>query len=221
MVSGGENKKPPHLTTSAVPFEEDIQMTGVKESIDPRDVWTAKVEQKVEVSNEEFTKKLEEAKEAQNIEVAKVQEELASLKELFTRQQEILERQELEKSLAQSNSPVIDQINRKKISTKTLGSFTKEYANKKKNFKDYVTSGTFSRAVLMTGVVVGTGSNSQSNPEPVVLRLTDAGIFSKGKRTEQIKEAMLIGDCSGDLSSERAKCRLQTLSLENYNGDIV
>ena len=221
VVSGGENKKPPHLTTSAVPFEEDIQMTGVKESIDPRDVWTAKVEQKVEVSNEEFTKKLEEAKEAQNIEVAKVQEELASLKELFTRQQEILERQELEESLAKSNAPVIDQINRRKISTKTLGSFTKEYANKKKNFKDYVTSGTFSRAVLMTGVVVGTGSNSQSNPEPVVLRLTDAGIFSKGKRTEQIKEAMLIGYCSGDLSSERAKCRLQTLSLENYNGEIV
>ena len=72
LVSGGENKKPPHLTTSAVRFEEDIQMTGVKESIDPRDVWTAKVEQKVEVSNEEFTKKLEEAKEAQNIEVATV-----------------------------------------------------------------------------------------------------------------------------------------------------
>ena len=72
VVSGGENKKPPHLTTSAVRFEEDIQMTGVKESIDPRDVWTAKVEQKVEVSNEEFTKKLEEAKEAQNIEVATV-----------------------------------------------------------------------------------------------------------------------------------------------------
>ena len=62
VVSGGEKKKQPQLTTSTIPFEEDIQMTGVKESIDPRDVWTAKVEQKVEVSNEEFTKKLEEAK---------------------------------------------------------------------------------------------------------------------------------------------------------------
>ena len=221
VVSGGEKKKQPQLTTSTIPFEEDIQMTGVKESIDPRDVWTAKVEQKVEMSNEEFNKKLEEIKETQNTEVIKVQEELLQLKGLVTRQQEMLQKKELEESLEKTNAPVINQITSRKISTKTLGSFSKEYGAKKKNFKDYITSGTFSRAVLMTGVVVGTGSNSQSNPEPVVMRLTDAGIFSKGKRTEQIKEAILIGDCRGDLSSERAKCRLQTLSLENYNGEIV
>ncbi|MEY4335024.1 MAG: hypothetical protein RLZZ196_3774 [Bacteroidota bacterium] len=194
VVSGGEEKKQPHLTTSTIPFEEDIQMTGVKESIDPRDVWTAKVEQKIEMSNEEFNKKLEEIKETQNIEVIKVQEELLQLKGLVTRQQEMLQKKELEESLAKTNAPVINQITSRKISTKTLGSFSKEYGAKKKNFKDYITSGTFSRAVLMTGVVVGTGSNSQSNPEPVVMRLTDAGIFSKGKRTEQIKEAILIGD---------------------------
>ena len=54
-----------------------------------------------------------------------------------------------------------------------------------------------------------------------MMRLTDAGIFSKGKRTDQIKEAILIGDCSGDLSSERARCRLQTISLENDKGEII
>jgi hypothetical protein len=99
VVSGGQKKKRPHLTTSTIPFEEDIQMTGVKESIDPRDVWTAKVEQKVEMSSEEFNKKLEEIKETQNIEVIKVQEELLQLKGLVTRQQEIWQKPTLRKSI--------------------------------------------------------------------------------------------------------------------------
>jgi conjugal transfer pilus assembly protein TraB len=132
-----------------------------------------------------------------------------------------LQRQELEESLRQSNLVVTNEASRIDVTSKSLGAFSKEYNTKKKNIKSYVTSGSFARAVLLTGVVVGTGTNTQSNPEPVMMRLTDASIFSKGKRTEQIKEAILIGDCSGDLSSERAKCRLQTLSLENFKGEIV
>ncbi|XVN42250.1 MAG: hypothetical protein RCG15_06935 [Candidatus Rickettsia vulgarisii] len=43
-----------------------------------------------------------------------------------------------------------------------------------------------------------------------MLRLVDTANFSKGYKTRQIKEAILIGSCSGDISSERAKCRLET-----------
>jgi conjugal transfer pilus assembly protein TraB len=210
------------LSVNTIPFEDkNTQMTGVKESIDPRDVWTAKLEQKLEASNEVFQQKLEEVSQAKDLELSKVQEELHELKTLLIKQQEAIQQQELEESLRQSNSPMMQENNQPHIITKSLGAFNKEYSGTKKNIKNYVISGTFARAVLMTGVVVGTGSNSQSNPEPVMMRLTDSGIFSKGKRTEQIKEAILIGDCSGDLSSERAKCRLQTLSIENNRGEII
>ena len=220
--TGSKELEPRQSAGNTVAFEKkESQMIGVKESIDPRDVWVGTVVQKVETSNADFSKKLAEAKEAQNLELNKVQEELSELKALLTKQQEILEKRELEESLHQSNTTLINEIDRIKTTQKSLGLFTKGYGAKKKNVKDYVTSGSFARAVLMTGVVVGTGSNSQSNPEPVMMRLTDSGIFSKGKRTDQIKEAILIGDCSGDLSSERAKCRLQTLSLENYKGEII
>ncbi len=220
--TGSKELEPRQSAGNTVAFEKkESQMIGVKESIDPRDVWVGTVVQKVETSNADFSKKLAEAKEAQNLELNKVQEELSELKALLTKQQEILEKRELEESLHQSNTTLINEIDSIKTTQKSLGLFTKGYGAKKKNVKDYVTSGSFARAVLMTGVVVGTGSNSQSNPEPVMMRLTDSGIFSKGKRTDQIKEAILIGDCSGDLSSERAKCRLQTLSLENYKGEII
>jgi conjugal transfer pilus assembly protein TraB len=219
---GSKDKELQVPAASTVAFEgKESSMVGVKESVDPRDVWVGTVVQKVETSAADFSKKLEEAKEAQNLELGKVQGELAELKALLTKQQETLERRELEESLSQTNTIQTNETDKIKNTQKSLGLFTKGYGAKKKNVKDYVTSGSFARAVLMTGVVVGTGSNSQSNPEPVMMRLTDSGIFSKGKRTDQIKEAILIGDCSGDLSSERAKCRLQTLSLENYKGEII
>jgi conjugal transfer pilus assembly protein TraB len=217
------NTQSHQLVANTVPFEnKNTQMTGLKESIDPRDVWTAKLEQKLEASNAGFQQKLEEVSQSKESELSKVQAELHELKTLLIKQQEIMNHRELEESLRQSNSIHLTQeSNQPRSIAKSLGAFNKEYSSKKKNIKNYVTSGTFARAVLMTGVVVGTGSNSQSNPEPVMIRLTDSGIFSKGKRTEQIKEAILIGDCSGDLSSERAKCRLQTLSIENNRGEII
>lgn len=91
----------------------------------------------------------------------------------------------------------------------------------KKDVKDYITTGSFARGVLLTGAVVGTGTNNAAAPEPIMLRLVDTAIFSKGYKTKQIKEAILIGSCAGDISSERAKCRLETLSLLNRNGEII
>ncbi|MDJ1257670.1 MAG: hypothetical protein MRQ07_03335 [Candidatus Midichloria sp.] len=85
----------------------------------------------------------------------------------------------------------------------------------KKEVKDYITTGSFARGLLLTGVVVGTGTNNASYPEPIMLRLVDTANFSKGYKTRQIKEAILIGSCSGDISSESAKCRLETVSLVN------
>ena len=91
----------------------------------------------------------------------------------------------------------------------------------KKDPENYVVSGSFARAVLLTGVVAETGTESASNQQPILLRLVDHGIFSKGYKTEQIKEAVLIGSCYGNISSERALCRLQSLSLMNNEGEII
>ena len=221
IFSGSSAPKAHPLQESSVPFlPEGETMIGVKESIDPRDVWTARLEQKVKETKDELGKQLEARTSKAALELARINEELDTLKSLLMKQQQITEDQKTGANLAASNTPeTISHV--APTPSKSIGLFTKDSGSKKRNIKEYVTSGSFARAVLMTGVVVGTGSNSVSNPEPIVMRLTDAGIFSKGGRTEQIKEAILIGDCSGDLSSERARCRLQTLSLENMRGEII
>ncbi|WP_371220368.1 TraB/VirB10 family protein [Orientia tsutsugamushi] len=94
-------------------------------------------------------------------------------------------------------------------------------SEQKKNVENYVTSGSSARAVLLTGVVVGTGTNSSSSPEPIVLQLLDTAILYDKYKTDQIKKAILIGSCNGEMSSERAKCRIETLSVVNNQGDII
>lgn len=208
------------LQEKTVPFE-DIEMIGVKDSVDPRDVWTAKVEQRVKASKEALDQEVKNRHQESIIELEKIKQELLMLKDSINQQKISFEKKQIEENVRLSNNSLNNYQAPQAKASKTLGVFTKDYGSKKRNFREYVTSGTFARAVLTTGIVVGTGSNSASDPEPVRLRLTDVGILSKNLRTEQIKEAILIGDCRGDLSSERAKCRLQTLSLENIKGEII
>ncbi len=48
--------------------------------------------------------------------------------------------------------------------------------------KDYITTGSFALWLLLTGVVVGTGTNNAASPN-----------VKAYYKTEQIKEAILIG----------------------------
>ena len=162
----GSSKVATHeLAGDIVPFEKkEMQMTGVKESIDPRDVWAARVEQKVQASNEDLRSKLEEIRETKSLEVSGLQEELQELKALLLKQQEELARRDLENNLLQSNIISSETEPGKQGITKSLGAFSKEYGNKSKNIKDYITSGSFARAVLMTGVVVGADSSHNQTP---------------------------------------------------------
>jgi conjugal transfer pilus assembly protein TraB len=61
------------------------------------------------------------------------------------------------------------------------------------------------------GVVVSTGTNSSSDPQPILLRIVDNGNLPGGLKGK-VKDAVLIGTCYGSASAERAICRLKTLS---------
>tara|TARA_B100000614_G_scaffold168859_1_gene150458 strand:- start:6063 stop:7259 length:1197 start_codon:yes stop_codon:yes gene_type:complete len=93
-----------------------------------------------------------------------------------------------------------------------------------KNVDTYIPAGTFVHSVLLTGIVVGTGVTAQSDPQPVIIRFTDAGVIPGGHQKDfkaDVKDGVLIGSCQGDISSERAFCRIHTLSLTEENGEII
>jgi len=84
----------------------------------------------------------------------------------------------------------------------------------------YFPAGTYSKAVITSGVAASTATNAQSNPQPMMLRLVDNGNLPRGFKS-RVKDAVILGACYGDISSERVLCRLETMSWVEPDGTTV
>ena len=77
-----------------------------------------------------------------------------------------------------------------------------------------------SRELLLGGLDAPTGGQSQRNPQPVLLRLVDNAVLPNHFRS-RIKECFVIGAGYGDISSERAYIRTESLSCVTRDGTAI
>ncbi|NNM59379.1 MAG: hypothetical protein HKM04_06140 [Legionellales bacterium] len=84
---------------------------------------------------------------------------------------------------------------------------------------NYVPSGSYVKAVMLGGLDASAGVNSQGNPRPAFLRTIDNGTLPNNFHSH-LKNCRLIGAGYGDLSSERAYIRLESMSCMR-DGKIV
>ncbi len=84
----------------------------------------------------------------------------------------------------------------------------------------YIPSGAFTRAILLGGLDAPTGGMSQRNPQPVLLRLVDNAVLPNFFRS-RIKECFVVGAGYGDISSERAYIRTESLSCVTKDGTAL
>jgi conjugal transfer pilus assembly protein TraB len=84
----------------------------------------------------------------------------------------------------------------------------------------FIPPGTYTRAVLLSGVDVSAGVSSQATPKPVLLRLIHKGSLPN-KAFGKMKDCRVIAAAYGDLSSERAYMRLEKLSCVQPDGHVI
>jgi conjugal transfer pilus assembly protein TraB len=108
----------------------------------------------------------------------------------------------------QSAAPYVARSADNPATPSTNSSFAKE--NAPKNLDSYLPV-SFVRAVVLGGIDAPTGGQSQSNPLPVLLQLTDLAVLPNRYRAN-VQECLIIGEAYGDMSSERAYIRTTTLS---------
>ena len=84
----------------------------------------------------------------------------------------------------------------------------------------YIPSGAFTRAILLGGLDAPTGGQAQRNPQPVLLRLVDKAVLPNHFRS-RIKECFVVGAGYGDVSSERAYIRTESLSCVTRDGTAI
>lgn len=92
--------------------------------------------------------------------------------------------------------------------------------NVAKQVGTYLPAGSIARAVLLGGLDAPTGGQAQTNPHPVVLQIIDHSILPNRFRA-RTKECHVIGAGYGDISSERAYIRTETLSCVLRNGQVL
>lgn len=91
--------------------------------------------------------------------------------------------------------------------------------SKVRTVDNYTPAGTFFKSILLGGVDAPTGGQAQQNPHPVFLMVDDLA-FLPNRYKFDLRECRVIGHSYGDLNSERAMIRLETLSCVNGEGRV-
>lgn len=90
----------------------------------------------------------------------------------------------------------------------------------KRTAENFLPTGTFIRAINLSGLDAPTGGQAQNDPHPIVFRLVDHAILPNKFRAN-MKECFISGDGYGDISSERAYIRLDRLSCIDESGGAI
>src|SRR5579884_1172578 len=85
---------------------------------------------------------------------------------------------------------------------------------------NWVPSGSFVKGVLLSGLDAPTGVQSKTNPYPVLIRLSEPANLPNLRRLD-VKECFATGGGYGDLASERAYIRLETISCVLNSGRVI
>ena len=104
----------------------------------------------------------------------------------------------------------------------STSSYSSRNARKKKEAGtvNYIPAGSILTGTLITGGDFPTGSGGKDNPMPVLVRLTKTAILPNRFQSD-VRECFMLMSGHGDLSSERAKFRGETLSCVRHDGGVI
>ncbi len=95
------------------------------------------------------------------------------------------------------------------------------------NTEEYLPAGSYASAKLLSSVDAGVGVANQSEPRPVLLRITSKAFSSSDKEDKNTKQktdirgCMIVGEAQGDLSSERGYIRLLDMTCTSSEGKVT
>lgn len=97
----------------------------------------------------------------------------------------------------------------------------RETKKKKKGELDfYIPAGSILTGTIITGADYPTGKGSFESPTPALIRLSKSAILPN-RYTSDVRECFLLASGHGELSSERAQLRAETLSCIRHDGKII
>lgn len=108
-----------------------------------------------------------------------------------------------------------------KASIRTIESApVEDPSDKQKDEGIYLPAGSILSGALITGIDAPTGQGARKDPFPVLLRIKKEAVLPNRFRAD-VRECFLIASAFGDLSSERAYMRAETISCVREDGAVI
>lgn len=112
-------------------------------------------------------------------------------------------------------------LNKGASASSALDEAVKSKTTYKKNaYAGFLPAGSFSAIALLNGLDSGTAVSTQSNPQPVLIRVQDNAVLP-GYANYSLKSCFVLGSGYGELSSERVYIRLAQLSCVDKSSRLV
>jgi len=109
---------------------------------------------------------------------------------------------------------------KEEVSKEKKESGKKAEEDQKKEKTTWLPSGSFMKAVTLSGIDAPTSGGSQSEPYPVLLGVTDLSVLPNRFKMN-LRECFIIGAGYGNLADERAYIRTETLSCVRNDGTVI
>ena len=94
-----------------------------------------------------------------------------------------------------------------------------------KHLSNYLPAGSYAPAIVLTGADAATNVATRDNPIPVLFRIIGPAVTAaargRGSARVNLKGCTVQGSATGDLSSERVKVRLLTMTCLNRRGEVL
>ena len=208
--------------------EKKTQIRIQSPGIDVENLWRNQLEENIETQGNKLSKSLElvkkEITQSTTEQEAKYSGELDELREEVKLLANKLNEKQNNEEMLDSSLVVEEEQLAPRIAKFTLNlnnPMNSEDYESLKTPDNYIAAGSFARAILLSGMDVSTSLKAAENPEPVIMRITNNGTLPR-RFISDLRDCHVIGSAFGDLSSERAKLRLEKLScVEIKTGEII
>ena len=198
----------------------EIPIKGTEEVISEDTLWKGSIEDSITEQKQKINQELDTLKNNMN----QIQQQTPDSKQLQIMQENIIlmtkQLDELRIESEKNKKATETEEKQKPISQYVIPLEKKEH-RPIKTADNYIPAGSFAKAVLMSGVDVSTSLQASSDPDPILIRIVDHGTLPR-KFASDLKDCHVIAYAYGDISSERAKIRLEKLSCtEVSTGEII
>lgn len=204
--------------------ENTVNIETANKAIDPDKMWRnhfeeklidsdSKLDKKLKAIGKSFSDKEKEIETSTKLEIESMRQQLNFAREELN--SAILELQKMKDPEAAADREEYRERNF------TSQKFDNEYnITRPKSMRNFIPETAYVKGVLLGGLSVSTALGSSSEPVPVVIRITNRGTLPKNFDLDLTK-CKILGSGYGDLSSERAVIRVETMSCNDMKHEQI